>query len=207
MPTSVLVTCPDYDRMTRYLSAWANLFIGEAQKRGHVVYVLKETDANQEKFHGMVKKNAPSIIFLNGHGAEDRVAGQDHKVIIDTRSASILKNAMVYAVSCKSARTLGAQAVKVGAKAYIGYTEDFILVSQPRKTAHPQDDTTAALFLNPSNQIVISLVKGHSAKEAVAKGRTEFAKSITSALNSDVQSDDDKYIPYLMWNRQFLAAC
>ncbi|HUY84984.1 MAG TPA: hypothetical protein VMU97_00535 [Candidatus Dormibacteraeota bacterium] len=155
----------------------------------------------------MVKKNAPNIIFINGHGAEDRVAGQDHKIIIDTRSANILKNAIVYAVSCKSARMLGAQAIKAGAKAYIGYIEDFILVSQPRKTAHPQDDTTAALFLNPSNHIMTSLVKGHSAKKAVAKGRAEFAKSITSALNSDVQSDDDKYIPYLMWDRQFLTAC
>jgi len=207
MQTSILVTCPDYDRMTRYLSAWADKFTEQAKKRGHEVYELKEKSANKAKFHGMIKKNKPAIIFINGHGDKDRVAGQDHEVIVDSKSASILKGTTVYAVSCKSAQILGAQAIKAGAQGYIGYTEDFILVSQPRKTAHPKDDKTAALFLDPSNQVIAAVSKGHSAQEAVAKGRIGFAQSISVALNSDVQSDDDKYIPYLMWDRQFLSAC
>jgi hypothetical protein len=193
--------------MTRYLSAWADKFIEQAQSQGHDVYILKETNANKAKFQGMVKKTKPKVIFINGHGDKDRIAGQDHKIIVDFKSASIFKEAMVYAVSCKSAQILGAQAVALGAKGYVGYTQDFILVSQPGKTAHPKDDKTAALFLDPSNQVISVITKGHSAKDAVKKGKNAFGHSITAALNSDVQSDDDKYIPYLMWDRQFLTAC
>lgn len=201
------MTCPDYDRMTRYLTAWASTFIEQAKSRGHEVYTLKETNVNKQKFQSLVQKMKPEVIFINGHGNENSVAGHDHRVLVDFKSAKILKDAMVYALSCKSAQNLGVQAVKAGAKGYVGYSEDFILVSQPGKTTHPTEDSTAALFLEPSNQIIGALSKGHSAKEAVAKGRAAFAKSIRQALNSDIQSDDDKYIPYLMWDRQFLCAC
>lgn len=207
MKTSILVTSPDYDRMTRYLSAWANVFINQAKNRGHKVYNLKEKNVNKKQFHSVVQKVQPEIIFLNGHGAENLVTGHEHDIIIDVASAGILKNAAVYAVSCKSARVLGMQAVKLGAREYVGYTQDFILVSQPRKTAHPKDDKTAALFLEPSNQVIHALSKGCSGQEAVVKGKAAFQQSILIALNSDIQSDDDKYIPYLLWNRQFLSAC
>lgn len=207
MTTSVLVTCPDYDMMTRYLSAWAGKYIEQAKKQGNDVYILRETNANKRQFKGMVTKTKPQIIFLNGHGDKDRITGHDHKVLVDFKSASILKDAMVYAVSCKSAQILGVQAVKMGAKGYVGYSQDFILVSQPDKTSHPKDDKTAALFLDPSNQVITALSKGHPSKVAVNKGKAAFARSINAALNSDIQSDDDKYIPYLMWNRQFLCDC
>ncbi len=162
--TSILVTCPDYDRMTRYLSAWASIFIKQAQDHGHEVNILKERNTTRANFEGMVTKMRPAIIFVNGHGAADRLAGHDHKIIIDFKSAKIQKDAMVYAVSCKSAKELGVEAVVQGAKGYVGYTEDFILVSQPDKTRHPKDDTTAALFLEPSNEVVTALVKGHTAR-------------------------------------------
>jgi hypothetical protein len=204
---SVLVTCPDYDTMTRYLSAWADIFINEAEKRGQKIYVLKGTNVNKTKFDGIIKKVVPEVIFINGHGRENAVAGHDHDIIVDSKSVAILNNTTVYALSCKSAQILGVQAVESGAKGYVGYSQDFILVSQPDKIAHPKDDKTAALFLEPSNMIVTAISKGYSTQEAVIKGKAAYAKSILSALNSDVQSDDDKYIPYLMWNRQFLTAC
>ena len=43
------------------------------------------------------------------------------------------------------------------------------------------------------SEIATTLSKGHSAEEAVAKGRQAFARSITTALNSDVQSDDEYF--------------
>lgn len=204
---SLLATCPDYDLMTRYLSAWANSLIDELDKKGMPAYALREKDANRKKFEGMIQKQKPKIIFINGHGNADVVTGHDNEPIVDASNARLLKNSLVYAVSCRSAKTLGQLAVSKGAKCYIGYQEDFILVTNLEKTRHPMEDKTAALFLDPSNHVVRSLTKGHTPEEAIAKGKKAFSDSIRNALNSDVQSDDDKYIPYLLWNMQWLSLC
>jgi hypothetical protein len=207
MKPNVLVTCPDYDRMTRYLSGWAETLMNEVQAHGNEVYMLKSSEVTRSKFESFVKKMKPAFIFINGHGAADKIAGHDHGIILDKDNVGILKGTTIYALSCQSANELGPMAIQAGAKGYVGYTEDFYLVSQPAKTAHPTEDTTAALFLEPSNVIANALSKGHDAHQAVEKGRAAYTKSILQAFNSDVQSDDDKYVPYLLWNRKYLTAC
>lgn len=203
---SALVTCPDFDLMTRYLSAWAHMLVEEFGAKGHEIYELKESQVTKKKFRGMLAKTKPSVLFINGHGNARQVAGQDQEIILDESSAALLAGTKVYAVSCQSAKILGKTAVQRGAKAYIGYSEDFILVSQPNKMRRPTEDSTAALFLEPSNHIIRSVLKGHGAQAAAEKGRQAYTKSISTALNSDVQSDNDKYIPFLLWNRQWLVA-
>lgn len=193
--------------MTRYLSAWAHVFIREISEKGREVYVLKEKDTNRKKFEGMVAKNKPSVLFLNGHGNTNVVTGHDHEVILDSKSVGLIKDLTVYAVSCQSAQGLGRLAVSNGVKGYVGYLEDFILISQSSKMRHPTEDTTAALFMEPSNQVIRSLAKGHTPAEAVKKGKAAFSESIRKALNSDVQSDDDKYVSFLLWDRQWLTSC
>jgi hypothetical protein len=205
--SSLLATCPDYDRMTRYLSAWANSLITELENKGMTVYALRGKDANRKKFEGMVVKQKPSIIFINGHGNTDIIVGHESEPLVDPTNASLLIGSCVYAVSCKSAKSLGKLAVQSGATGYIGYEEDFILVTNLDKTRHPLEDKTAGLFLEPSNQIVRTLAKGHNVPSALNKGKKAFSESIKKALNSDVQSDDDKYIPYLLWNMQWLTMC
>lgn len=202
---SILATCPDYDIVTRYLSAWASVVLAEASAKGYNVYSLRLKNANRSKLEGMLTKNKPDILFINGHGNAHQVAGQNNEVILDAASANLIQNTVIYAVSCQSAKVLGQLVVKEGAKGYIGYIEDFILASQPHKVSKPTSDKTAALFLDPSNHIIRSVIKGHSVEEAAEKGRKEFSKSIRRALNSDIQSDDDKYVPYLLWNKQWLV--
>ena len=206
MKNSAIVTAPDYDPMTRYLSAWARAFCENATKRGHNIYELDGRKASKVRLHGMIKKLKPEILFINGHGAEDKIAGHDNEIILDVNDVNILKSMVIYAVACKSAQLLGPEAVKKGARGFVGYMNDFILVSQPNKVGHPLEDTTAALFLEPSNDVIVSLMKGHSPVVAAKKGRASFTESIKKALNSDIQSDDDKFIPYLHWNRMSLAS-
>lgn len=207
MKPSVLVTCPNYDRMTRYLSVWAEKLMEDVRLHGNEVHMIKEAEVTRDKFESFIKKMQPSFIFINGHGAADRIAGHDHEIILDKDNVGILKGKVVYALSCQSAKVLGPLARKKGAAGYIGYTENYYLVSQPTKTTHPEDDETAALFLEPSNAIAYALSKGHSAEEAVEKGRAAYTKSILRAFNSDIQSDDDKYVSFLLWNRKYLTAC
>lgn len=201
---SLLATCPDYDKMTRYLSAWAKKLLDEVKAKGQEVYALEEQSVDRKHFEGMVRKNKPDIVFINGHGNSSQVAGHENEVILDAASAKLLVNTVIYAVSCQSAKQLGQDLVAAGADGYIGYTEDFILVRQPQMMRRPLEDTTAALFMEPSNHIVRSLAKGHTIEEAVTKGKQEYTKSIRAALKSDVQSDDDKYVSFLLWDRQWL---
>lgn len=205
--STILITAPNYDMMTRYLSAWAGSYAEDMLAHNHQVHVLKEDKVNKTNFHGYINKNHPNVIIINGHGAEDRIAGHEHDIIIESQDAGVFAGSEIYALSCKSASVLGKVAVSLGATGYIGYSQDFILVSQPSKSTHPIDDETAALFLEPSKVIAISLAKGHGTDIAYSRGVAAYNESIRKALNSDVQSDDDKYIPYLMWNKQFLTNC
>ncbi len=179
----------------------------EAAAKGHIINTLKDEKVNRANFEGMITKMRPEVIFINGHGDADRIGGHDNEVILDTNTCGILAGARIYALSCKTALMLGPKAITCGAGGYIGYKQDFMLVSQPQNTHQPLEDETAALFLEPSNQIVSALAKGHDTRTVVAKGRAAYGRSIQKALNSDIQSDNDKYIPYLLWDRMFLSDC
>ena len=102
----------------------------------------------------------------------------------------------MYALSCRSAAKLGAVAIAKGAKGYVGYAQDFILLSQPNKTSHPEKDRVASLFLDPSNTVILALSKGHSPQQAVVKGKQAYRRSIIKALNNDIQTDDNASITY-----------
>jgi hypothetical protein len=207
MTRSLVVTCPDFDRMTRYLSTWAGEILRYCEAHGNATFVLSGEKANRRNLESFVKKHQPNILFLNGHGDDSRVAGHNNDIILDKDNVKIAAGTNVYALSCNSAAKLGALAMKNGAAGYIGYTKEFIMLSSATKTAHGAIDGKAKLFLEPSNVIVQSLAKGSIADDAAGKGRQAFLDSIKKAINSDIQSDDDKLVPYLFWDMKCLVSC
>ncbi|MBW6461510.1 MAG: hypothetical protein K0B07_00470 [DPANN group archaeon] len=60
-------------------------------------------------------------------------------------------------------------------------------------------DNRANLFLEPSNLLVESILKGNSAKEAVLKAKTLMRRNI-SILKTDQFPDVKDYLPYLFNN-------
>ena|SRR3989344_1092432 len=110
--TTLLTTRPNYDYTTRYISTWAQKVIGEARKKGHLVLDLEGKRASRDEFESMVGKRNPSLIFLNGHGSDSIVTGQDGEVLIEAgKNEEILQGTIVYALSCRSAKVLGAASV------------------------------------------------------------------------------------------------
>ncbi|HUD07317.1 MAG TPA: hypothetical protein VMR34_05525 [Candidatus Saccharimonadales bacterium] len=202
---TVLVTMPDYEPTTRYLAAWAKSLIQYAERRSVNVLKLDKKRANRKEFESIVTKMSPDLIFMNGHGAEHCVTGQDEEVLLDMDNSKILKGTIAYAVSCKSAAQLGPETIKKGAKSFIGYTQDFIFFSEGGTTSKPRTDKTAALFLDPSNQVVVSLLKGKSASESVKKGKQEFTRNILKASSSEAQLGYGAYLRFLWWDRQYLT--
>ena len=65
---------------------------------------------------------------------------------------------------------------------------------------NPLQDSTAKLFIEPSNHVVISLLKGHSPSEANSRSRAMCLKTIQKLMSSSASQDDSELVPNLAWN-------
>lgn len=203
MNKTILVTQPEYDYTTRYISAWAEKVIQYAKDKNNNVIILKNNRTNKNIFKSVVNKTNPAFIFLNGHGNANTVTGQDNKPIItNTDNLDFLKNKIIYALSCQSAKTLGPYCVNNDVKTYIGYSEDFIFIIDRTKRTDPKQDNIATLFLDASNAIPISLIKGKTTKESYNNSQNIFRKEIRSLLTSESKADQSSTIRFLIWDMQ-----
>lgn len=205
MARTFLITRPKYDYTTRYLYSWAEKVKNFAKSRGDKVLDLDDDRANKKEFESVVKKTNPAFMlafmFLNGHGNEVSVTGQHGEVLVDEgNSLELLISKVIYALTCRSGRGLGKKSVERGAVAYIGYDEDFIFMYSESKRTRPQDDKTAALFLDPSNQVAISLLKGQAVEEASRRSKDFFVRNIRSLLTSESPAQDTAAIRFLYWD-------
>ncbi len=108
--------------------------------------------------------------------------------------ASIVVGAVVYARSCHAARELGPSAVDKGAVAFIGYRREFVIVhslvdvSHPLDAlvdvSHPLDDSLARMFIEPSNLVPLSLLKGNTVKDAFRKSQEAMRRTLRFMLSS-----------------------
>lgn len=203
MNRRILVTRPSSDRTTKYISAWAKKVIDLATSKGDIVLDLEKQRATRQEFESMVRKHDPSLVFLNGHGTNDCVTGQNEQVLVQTGvNEDILRGRVIYALSCCSASGLGPRSIQIGAAAYIGYTEDFIFLYDESTRTRPHLDKTAELFLDPSNQVAVSLVKGHTAGEAHESSKQAFVRNIRKLLSSEASATESAAIKYLFWDLQ-----
>ena len=199
MASSVLLTRPDHDITTRYVSRWSEKIIDEARNKGCDVVDLSGNKANRKRFIGTLKKKSPKLVVLNGHGDHDVVTGYDNEPILNVSDEDVAGK-IIYARSCESAKTLGKECVKLGASAYLGYDEDFIFWWDDEKVLHPLEDETAALFLNPLNLVPLALLKGHTAEQANKKSKNLFAKNIERLVVAGSSDPDYHLIRYLYWD-------
>src|SRR3989339_1424358 len=123
----ILITRPEHDFGTKYLSTWTKEITETAKKKGFDVIDLHREKAEQKEFEGRVNKTDPSLIMLNGHGNENIVTGHDNKTIVEKgKNEELLKKRITYTVSCDSAKNLGESCADDNT-AYIGYEKSFIL--------------------------------------------------------------------------------
>ncbi|MBR3204490.1 hypothetical protein IKF81_02290 [Candidatus Saccharibacteria bacterium] len=201
---NILITNPEVDPLTRYLLVWSESLINKLEK-SNTVYHLKQERVSRKEFEGFIKKKDIDLVLLNGHGAEDRVEG-NNETILDNKNVSLLKGKAIHSLTCSSAKKLGKKAVEKGAKSFVGYKEPFVTPNMDDKVRKPQEDTTAKLFLDPAFIVQEKLAIGKTPTEAVEAGRAAYARSIIKAMTSPIQSDDDQFIPCLLWNMRNLVA-
>lgn len=202
----MLITRPNHDLTTNYLFHWSKFIIELANKVKTSVIDLREKRANYTEFNLIVKKVRPNLIILNGHGNEASVGGYNDEIIVDAiKNPEILTGAIVYARSCKSAKKLGVESVNKGCKAYIGYDADFVFAVEDGMLTRPLMDKTAELFLNSSNKIAISLIKGKTVLEAYSKAKEILKNKIIQFSTSDASLEEKELIPALLWDYNHLV--
>jgi len=201
MKNNFLVTRPDHDLTTNYLHYFAGLVIKTAIKKGTTVIDLKGKRANKKEFVSIVRETQPALIFLNGHGNSRAVGGYNDEALVRSHENEILlRGRIVYALSCCSARDLGKNCVRTGTKAYLGYDDDFIFLFEENKVTQPLDDQTARMFLEPSNLIITSLLKGQTPSTSWGRSQEAFRKNIRKFLTSESPKEEKELIPYIMWD-------
>ena len=208
MTGQLLITRPGHDYATRYLSVWAEKTFEMARAKGYSIIDLRRERANRKEVESILNKRKPGFVIINGHGSDDSVAGQeDEPLLIAGNNSFLLKGKITYAISCRSARVLGKEVGQYTNTAYIGYKEDFILVYLEKYCTRPLEDKLAGFFLEPSSLVITTLLKGHSAKEAVLRAKQEFLRKIQGLLTSETSVDAYSTLRYLVWDMRNLVLC
>lgn len=200
MNKTLLITRPEHDPATRYLSRWSEEIIKKAEEKGINVIDLFRNKANRKRVIGTLEKRDPGLVVLNGHGSESSVEGHDNETILKESDKKVVESKIIFARSCKSAKSLGQSIVNQGAIAYLGYDDDFWLMYTESKISNPLEDKTAELFLVPSNYIAISLLKSHTASDADNRSKILFRRNIEKLIIEGPSSDNYYTIRYLLWD-------
>ena len=196
-----IVTRPEHDITTKYLSAWAGEIISLAENKKINVIDLWRDKANRDDLVGRVKKWDPELIFLNGHGGDDCISGQDNRILIKAGdNHEILQKRITYALSCNSGKILGQKVAEDNTSTYIGYSDEFIFVGDSNYISRPLVDPKAEPFKEASNQLMISLLKGNSAKDASERSKEKFRENIRKLTSSIADSDSLQIAQCLWWN-------
>lgn len=201
MNGKILITRPEHDDTTHYLSNWSTKIIELAQNKDLKVLDLNRDKAVADKVETMLTKQKPEMVIFNGHGNNKQVGGHQDKPLISMgHNEGLLRDKTTYAISCKSAKELGPKAVEKGAKVYIGYEEDFVFFYDPKKITNPLKDQTAKLFLEPSNELAFSLIKGNTPKESCRRSQEMFKRNIRRLLSSKATKEETSMARYLWWD-------
>lgn len=193
MNKSILLTRPDHDLATNYLCMWSGYVLKEASKKHIPVYDLKGTKANKVNFDSYLKAKQPGFLFLNGHGDAITITGFNNEPLLESRSdKKLVKDTVIYARSCDAGKVLGNQLVEDGVRVFIGYKRKFLCAYLPSKISKPLEDQLVKLFLQPSNLIPTTLIKGHSAKTAHERSIIAMQKNFRKMISS-VASPEERF--------------
>lgn len=201
MNKSLLITRPEHDDTTHYLSNWSLDSIELAKSKSIEVLDLKREKANKTEVEGRIKKLKPGLIVLNGHGDDRTVSGHKNLPIIKVgENEGLLKSAITYAISCSSAKILGPRSIDSGATSYIGYDDDFVFFYEPNNISRPLEDKTAKLFLEPSQELMNALVKGNAVEEAHSRAKSLLRANVSKLMSSGASKEAGTYVRYLWWD-------
>ena len=169
----VLITLPNYDDATSYLYHYGKKVVEFAEARGISIVQFSRPRLRRKNVEKSIEKLDPSILLFNAHGNDftiygDKINDQEEPIIVERENHKLLEGRITYARACWAALSLGKACTENGG-CFIGYKVPFSFWIDQKWSATPLKDRNARLFLEPSNQVAISLLKKKSAYEAVQR--------------------------------------
>jgi len=199
----VLITRPEHDDVVKYLSDWSHDILIFAKDKGITCKDLGSKDVNRKEFEKVIKNISPSFVMFNGHGFEDRILGhKDEPLIIQGENEHLLKDMIVYAVSCNAGASLGSEMVEKGCNAFIGYKDKFAFLTDNNRECIPEEDELALPFKEASNEVPHALIKGNAAKVAYDKSQNKCKELIKKYSSSDAALEAASIRFWLFWNME-----
>ena len=196
-----LITQPNSDKVTSYLFHFGKEILKENYLLKIQFMNLEGDKVNKINVESYLKKQDPKIVLFNGHGNDWTICGyKDSDLIMMNENEELLKDKIVYSLSCSSAAKLGKSAVLKGTKTFIGYSDSFMIYTDSEREATPLKDNIAASFLKPSNKLSISLLNGKSAEESSKKSREEFQKETKKYITGKLFEGSERIAMALLWN-------
>lgn len=199
MKKGLIISLPNYDDTTEYLFQFSKQIKKEAEDKRIDLKSLEGKRVTRREFEKIVKKLDYRLIVFNGHGSEDGIKGYKEEIVKVGENEGLLKERIIYARSCHAAVKLGKECTKKTKDGcFIGYDRPFQFYIDPKWTSNPLKDNTAKLFLEPSNLVPVSIMKGNSTFDANENSRSRMLKNIKKVLrNSDAESFK---IAEALWN-------
>jgi len=202
----VLFSRPEHDVPVSYLYYYSGELVKLSNELGHKTLNKEKKESNKQNITKIIRLQKPLLIMFNGHGNDKTIFGHNDEVIISSDdNPELLSNTITYSLTCSSAAVLGPIAVKKGALCFIGYHSDFALGRDPDSEAVPRRDKIASLFLEPSNLLFSSLLRGVNVKESLEKAKKKMLDNIWF-LNTTDKLNASYYAPFLFGNYIGLTA-
>ena len=200
MNNTLLLTRPNYDPATNYLYFWSKFIV--TPTHGFKILDLKDKKANNQTFTSYIKKHQPFVVVFNGHGNDKTILGQDGEILIESGiNDGLLKGKIIYARCCEAGKLLGPSCVRKGARAFIGYKKKYYLCYSESHISRPLQDPVAKLFLEPSNLVPQSILKGNTTKLAYEKSQKAILRNIQYMVSTAASDDQRDAAPYLWANK------
>ncbi|MFW6226439.1 MAG: hypothetical protein ACOC3V_05730 [bacterium] len=199
MKKGILLTAPRHDTVTEYLAAFSIKIEKNCNKKSIFCKTLKDEYANKKEFVKSLYKLDCNTVFLNGHGSEKIISGHKNETLVKVgENEELLKKRIVYARSCEAASILGKRITQTSEGCFIGYELPFEFYYDETWVTNPLKDNTAKLFLNSSNLVPLSIIKGNSTKESHERARKQMLKNIKKVLRT--KNRESYAIAESLWN-------
>lgn len=136
--------------------------------------------------------------------SQNKITGYDNEPLVSINEGKeLLKRKIVYARSCDAANNLGELCIKNGTIAFVGYRKKYSIAYTHSGSNHPLNDEIAKLFIEPSNLIPISLLKGNSVKDAYRKSQEAMSRNFSFMLSTKATQVQRDAAPYLWINKKY----
>ncbi len=203
MKKGIIITLPRHDDVTEYLSVFSKEILEIAESNNILCRKLFDKEANKENFERVINKTNHKLIVFNGHGTENSICGYaDEPIVKEKANEQILSDKITYARTCDSASSLGHASMQNNkGGCFIGYSLPFQFYCDETWKGNPAKDPVAPLFLEPSNLIPISIIKGRTTSEAHFSSKKAILKNMKKALR---RADSDSLaIAEALWNNYY----